>query len=151
LWAVFGPGISCERYLFDPSVDIGVRIGCIESMYLPFKDVVARTGVEKRDSFYWMWWDMILHTFRLNFPEANDHYEALSNDARQIFECMYQTLLRILALDQPACQWSALHGLGHLRHPLGREVVQKYLDVHRGELADEDVQWIEGFRDGRAL
>ena len=44
---------------------------------------------------------------------------------------MYQTLLKILALDNPACQWSALHGLGHLYHPLGRETVQSYLDTHR--------------------
>jgi hypothetical protein len=63
LWAVFGAGISCERFLFDPIVDLGLRIGCIESMYLPFRDVVANSTIGKDESFYWMWWDMILHTF----------------------------------------------------------------------------------------
>jgi hypothetical protein len=66
-----------------------------------------------------------------------------------MFESMYQTLLKILALDHPACQWSALHGLGHLRHRLGREAVQNYLDTHRKELTDEDAKWIEGCRDGK--
>lgn len=148
LWLIFGCGISCEQYLFDTTVDLALRIDCIESMYLPFRDVVAHSAIDKRDSFYWMWWDMILHTFWLTFPETNDHYEALSSDARQIFEAMYRTLLKILALNDAACQWSALHGLGHLLHPLGREVVQTYLDAHRTELTDEDARWIEACRDG---
>src|SRR6202451_2609654 len=38
LWAVFGAGISCERFLFDPSVDPKPRIACLESMYLAFRE-----------------------------------------------------------------------------------------------------------------
>jgi hypothetical protein len=174
LWAVFGAGISCEQHLFDPTVDLGLRIACVESMYLPFRDVVARSAIRKCDSFYWMWWDMILHTF---WDKAEGHqidysallkygkeglkrfyetllangfdYSALSLDLKQVHEAMYQTLLTILALDHTACQWSALHGLGHLRHPLGREVVQSYLDAHRSGLTDEDVRWVEDCRDGK--
>ncbi len=41
LWAVFGAAISCEQFLFDPKVDLGLRLDCIDSMYLPFSDVVA--------------------------------------------------------------------------------------------------------------
>jgi hypothetical protein len=149
LWAVFGAGISCEQYLFDPAVDLGLRIECIESMYLPFRDVVARSAIEKRDSFYWMWWDMILHTFWHIYYSTDDNYQKLPTDGKQMFESMYQTLLKILALDHPACQWSALHGLGHLRHRLGREAVQNYLDTHRKELTDEDAKWIERCRDGK--
>jgi hypothetical protein len=145
LWAVFGAAISCEQYLFDPAVDLGLRIDCIESMYVPFRDVVAESIIGKHDSFYWMWWDMILHTFWLKF----DGYATLSAEGRQLHETIYQVLLKILALDHPSCQWSALHGLGHLRHPLVRETVQSYLNAHRNELSDEDVQWIEGCRDGK--
>jgi hypothetical protein len=57
-------------------------------------------------------------------------------------------LLKILALDHRGCQWSALHGLGHLHHPLGPEIVQRYLDVHRKELTDEDAQWVENCSNG---
>ena len=45
LWAVFGAAISCEQYLFDPTVDLGLRIDCIESMYLPFRDFVAHSAI----------------------------------------------------------------------------------------------------------
>jgi hypothetical protein len=173
LWAVFGAAISCEQYLFDPAVDLSLRIDCIESMYLPFRDVVAHSAIDKRVSFYWMWWDMILHTF-WHMADKYDYaalardpkqtaktvvqvmmkralefdYIALSVDAKQTAETMYQTLLKILALDHPACQWSALHGLGHLHHPLCRAAVQKYLDAHRDELADEDLKWVEACREG---
>ena len=169
LWAVFGAAISCERFLFDPAVDFALRIDCIESMYLPFRDVVANSAVGKRDSFYWMWWDMILHTFwhmadKFDYASLPDSkqmleamyqralqfdYEGLSEDAKQILVAMYQTLLKILALDHLGCQWSALHGLGHLHHPRGADTVQCYLDVHRIELSDEDARWVEACRDGK--
>lgn len=169
LWAVFGAAISCEQYLFDPTVDQRSRIDCIESMYLPFRDAVAHSAIDKRGSFYWMWWDMILHTFwqmadKFDYASLSGgskqiletmyqralefDYAGLSEDSKQILEAMYQTLRRILALDDRGCQWSALHGLGHLHHPLAHETVQNYLDDHRNELSDEDVQWIEGCRDG---
>jgi hypothetical protein len=170
LWAVFGAGISCERFLFDPAVDLRLRVDCIESMYLPFRDVVARATIDKRDSFYWMWWDMILHSFwheadKFDYASISGgskqiletmrqralefDYAGLSEENKQILEAMYQTLLKTLVLEHPVCQWSALHGLGHLHHPLGPEIVQGYLDVHQGELSKEDVQWIEACRDGQ--
>jgi hypothetical protein len=148
LWLIFGSGISCEQYLFDPTVDLELRTECIQSMYFPFRDVVACSTIGPRDSFYWMWWDMILHTFWQIYYSTNDNYQKLPADGKQMFDAMYQTLLKILALDHRACQESALHGLGHLRHPLGRETVQRYLDIHRTELTDEDVRWVEACRDG---
>jgi hypothetical protein len=96
-----------------------------------------------------MWWDMILHTFWQEADGYTFNYAALSNDRRQTLEAMFQTLLKILALNHRACQWSALHGLGHLHHPVGPETVQSYLEAHRRELTDEDVQWIEACRDGK--
>ena len=149
LWAVFGAGISCEQYLFDPAVDSRLRMGCIESMYLPFRDVAAtRIADIPTESFYFMWWHMILFTFW----ETDDYtYSALSSDRKQMAETMYQTLSKILALDHRGCQWCALHGLGHLHHPLVRETVQSYLNVHRNELTDEDVKWVEQCRDGSNL
>lgn len=151
LWAVFGAAISCEQYLFDPIVDLRSRISCIESMYIPFRGVVAHSAIDKHDSFFWMWWDMILHTFWQMADNYKFDYPGLSGDGKQVLEAMYQTLCRILALDHPACQWSALHGLGHLRHPSGRQTVQSFLDAHRNELTEEDVKWIETCRDGKNM
>ena len=148
LWAVFGAGISCERFLFDPTVDTVLRKHCIESMYLPFSNVVTRSITDVRESFYWMWWDMILHTF---WGTDGSDYLALNSDRKQMAEAMYKTLSRILALDHRGCQWCALHGLGHLHHPAVRDIVQSYLDVHRNELTDEELGWVEAFRDGHNM
>ena len=148
LWAVFGAGISCEQYLFDAAMDLGLRIDCVESMYLPFRDIVAQSSLDKTESLYFMWWDMILHTFWQMADDYKFDYPALSTDGKQIMEAMYRTLLKILALEHPACQWSALHGLGHLNHPLGREAVQNYLDIHGSDVSQEDVKWIARCRDG---
>jgi hypothetical protein len=150
LWAVFGPGITCERYLFDPTVDIRLRMDCIESMYLPFRDVAASLADIPSESFYFMWWHMIPFTFwaTAEFDYAEFNYSDLNDDRKQMADTMYQTLSKILALDHRGCQRCALHGLGHLHHPLVRETVQSYLNVHRNELTDEDVKWVEQCRDG---
>lgn len=145
-WAVFGAGIECQRFLFAPSVDPSLRTACIESMYLPFRDVVAKSTLGKRDSFYWMWWDLVLETFG---NETTEVYEELSSDAKQMLESIYETLVKILALDHLACQWSALHGLGHSPHPKVRETVQRYLDLHRVDLSEEDTEWVERCSEGR--
>jgi hypothetical protein len=151
LWAVFGAGISCEQFLFDPTVGPGLRVDCIESMYVPFRDVVAHSTLGKRESFYWMWWDMILHTFWNIFYETNDRYDAFSDDGKRMSDAMNRTLLKILALNNKACQWSALHGMGHLNHPLRRLDVQNYLNVHRNELTAEDAQWVEDCSNGSII
>jgi hypothetical protein len=140
LWAVFGPKISCERFLFDPSQDLKARIGCIESMYLPFRDVVAKSTIGKQDSFYWMWWDMILHTDHLY---ASNKYEDFAADTKQMLDVIYETLLKILSLNHPACHWSALHGLGHLPHPGVNAAVERYFERHRNALDAEDAEWVE--------
>ena len=179
LWAMFG-AISCEQYLFDPTVDSRLRIGCVESMYLPFEKVVTHiTGdIRESSSFYWMWWDMILHTFWLSTDhykfdwskldpseltdpqrliarfqqlELTGNYSALTDDQKVMADAMFQTLSKILAIDSRNCQHCALHGLGHLNHPLVRDLVQRYLDEHRRELSDKDVQWIEWCRDGTVM
>jgi hypothetical protein len=124
LWAVFGVGISCERHLFDTAVDSQLRIDCVESMYLPFRDVVASRTGDIRESFYWMWWDMILHTFEYQPNEYKYGYVTLTSDQNQMVDTMYHALSRILGLDHRGCQWCALHGLGHLYHPSARDRVQ---------------------------
>src|ERR1700693_5328929 len=40
LWAVFAT-VLCGQYLFDAEIDSRLRIDCLESMYIPFRDVVA--------------------------------------------------------------------------------------------------------------
>jgi hypothetical protein len=149
LGAIFGVGIDCQRYLFDASVDIKLRTDCIESMYPPFREVVARHAGDITDRFYWMWWDMILHTGAF-YPMPKQYkygYRTLTADENRVIDSIYHTLEKILAIDHWGCQQCALHGLGHLWHPSMEALVQGFLDEHRSEISDEDARWIEGCRE----
>ena len=148
LRAVFGSGIDCQRYLFDAAVEVKLRIECVESMYLPFRDVVGSSVGDIWETFYFMWWDMILHSFDPMPNEYKYGHLTLTADQEQMIDAIYHTLARTLALNHRGCQLCALHGLGHLYHPSKEELVQRYLDEHRGELSVQDMQWVEGCRDG---
>jgi hypothetical protein len=95
-----------------------------------------------------MWWDMILHTFEPQCNEYKGGHVTLTRDQDQMLNAMYHTLSRILDIDHRGCQWCALHGIGHLYHPLAKDRVHRYLDVHRNEFSDEEVRWVESCRDG---
>jgi len=150
LWAVFAT-VRCGRYLFDPAIEIRLRVDCLESMFLPFRDVVAQCTSNVKGSFYWMWWDEILHDLYPVPKEYKYGYLTLTNDQSQIVDTIFQTLSKILAIDHQGCQICALHGLGHLYHPSLEKLVQGYLDEHRGEFSAEDVKWIEDCRDSAVL
>jgi hypothetical protein len=171
LWAVFGAGIACEQFLLDPTVDSSARIACIDSMYLPFRDVFSKYTGNPREPFFWMWWDMILHTLWVTadnyYPDGSEvplqeriertstfvqrlkkgdyrvDHAVLTSDLKVIQEAILRTLIRILAIDHSGCQISALHGLGHLHHPRVQEIVQNFLAAHRAEFNDDDLAWIE--------
>lgn len=146
LWGIFATYMY-QRTLFDPAVDLEVRIQCVESMYRVYADVVAHLGGDGKDGFYWMWWDYICHEVW-----ADDYKEpTLSVDRQQILEAVMRTLVKILELPYRTCKWAALHGLGHADDPRVREIVQQYLDVHGAELSDEDRGWVEMCRECRVL
>jgi hypothetical protein len=99
LWAVFGSGISCERYLFDPSVESQLRIDSVESMYLPFRDVVTRHSGDIQETFYWMWWDMILHTLwsAAEYDDSTLNDPALRDDPERFFEALNELMSKTRA------------------------------------------------------
>ncbi len=148
LWAVFGAAISCERFIFDLSVSDALRTECILSMYIPFAEVVTRSSTDVQATFYWMWWDMILHTFWSIADDYRRDYSALSNDWRRVVDTMLVTLSSILALDHKGCQVCALHGFGHLHHPSVSGIVEQYIENHRRELNRDELLWVEHCRDG---
>jgi len=153
LWAVFGGTIDCGQYLFTPTVSIETRVRCIESMYCVFRDVVVHQAGGERDTFYWMWWDLILHTDALRKgPEGyRSGYATLTSDEEQIIDAIFATLCRILDLDHKGCQWAAIHGMGHLYHPSMQVRTQAYLDKYRAQLSEDDVLWIERARQNRII
>jgi hypothetical protein len=129
------------------------RIECIRAMYHVFSDIVAKLPAEVEFSSGWMWWDHVCWNFTLDIEQREkiqegDYYHLLSPDERALADCMFETILRVLALGEIRCDDAALHGLNHLRHPRARFSVQAYIDAHRASVTPERLNWLEACRDG---
>ena len=95
---------------------------------------IVLTEIPEQGACY-MWWDLIRD------GEASDE---------RVTETMLQALSSILQIPLVACQISALHGLGHLKHSGKKTIIENYLatssnvDVKIGPYigttaADEDI------------
>lgn len=75
-------------------------------------------------------------------------YRQVDADHRALLDETLQVLKRILQLDDICCQGAALHGLGHLHHPEGWQLVQEYIQRHRSTLTEDAIAWMRTCRDG---
>ena len=140
IWFLFS-AFPCINAIFDNEAPLNERVYCIESMFIPFANIVAHSNVESMENCFYMWWDLLscpLHAAEL--PKDDPIYAA-----------MLGTLDRILQLDDTRCQYYALHGLGHLRHSRCQEIIDSYICKHRSELTPEGLNWIQECRDGTVM
>jgi hypothetical protein len=80
-------------------VDIKLRIDCVESMYFPFRDVVARSNGGVRSSYYMWWHKVVIHGLDPMPRRYKYDHVTFESDQQQMVEAMFRTLSRILALD----------------------------------------------------
>jgi hypothetical protein len=143
------------RVTWDDSVPLQTRLGCIRSMYRPFADFLANCKVEFENQAFYMWWDNILQEFWTvqSRQRGNEEcrYDLLSTGDTEVLDCMLETLIRILELDDERCQTSAIHGINHLRHPRGPAIVQKFIDENRGRMTEDRLKWVELCRDNKYM
>ena len=155
VWGILGANLRLHELLWDCSIPQELRIQCIRSMYSVFADFVAASEVGEKENGFYMWWDLILHTFWVDQTYErklpSDNYELLAEDARNLLDAMFETLVKVLKVDDERAKSSALHGLGHLQHPGVRAVVQAYIDAQPPGLAPDTLKWLEGCRDGKIM
>lgn len=105
--------VGDDGHFYDRSVPLVARRRCVEAVGAFFAKIFAprcvpvlshldEPGAVPLNGVCYMWWDL--------FPCV-----ALADDPnrREMHQAVLQTLERISALDNVACQESALHGLGH--------------------------------------
>lgn len=140
LWAALSYPFSISLYLLcDDTLPLEPRIECIRAMKSVFTDVVSKIPSEEvRDTFYWMWWDIICHDLQESSEIA-------------LCDAAFDILKQILDTKSEPCEICALHGLGHLHHPQVSSVVQSYIDQNRQKIDPEFMQWLERCRDGTVL
>jgi len=156
VWAMFSYGpFRLQKYLWLPSTPITERLDCIHSMFFVYSEFVAKSTVQVMENCFSMWWDFVSSGFweQMHFSDgiAEGDFAALNDERRALLDAMFQTLSKILVLSDSRAREYALHGLGHLRHPGVRSLVQRFLDEHGGEFPPDGVRWIEQCRDGTVM
>ncbi len=123
-WAVMGRNLDCSagNLIWHEELLFQRREECVRSMYFLFKRLFA---VQSLDSAVQMWWDALCYDWHC----GNKAREKGGEDLR-MQDVMFETLSRILELDSVHCQDAALHGLGHLHHPLTPTVIGQFLENH---------------------
>jgi hypothetical protein len=163
VWLLLGPIGDLGSHLMEEQIAISARTACIASMSQVYSELVAalRPEVEVPTGFY-MWWDLLCDSFWgsvrqrvTSLRNVPDRYALTSDDLIQsesvIQESMLTCLKEILMIDDLRSQSCALHGMGHLRHPKCRQVVQSYIDARRNQLDEHQLRWLQQCRDGAVL
>jgi hypothetical protein len=125
-WAIQSCNIECSvaEIIWHKQVPFVMRANCVRSMFHLFEKLFATmpsaTAVE-------MWWDSLAYDWH-----CGNRSRQSGGEDEDMQDVMFQTLGKILALPEPACQASALHGLGHLHHPETSALIDGYLQTTDG-------------------
>lgn len=114
----------------DKTIDLELRNECISASATLFEKLFTKSGFEE---LAFMWWDVLICDF-FGYPTPS---KAIDEDGTRLREAFFETLLKILKIENRICQLSALHGLGHLQHPKTKEVIEKYLKVSKSKFFDD--------------
>jgi hypothetical protein len=123
-WAMQGPNLDCSVYwiIQNSNLPLSAREECIRSMADLFERLFA---AEPLDTSVQMWWDSLCFDWHCGTKNRERGGEDL-----EVQDMLFQTLTQVLAIDSSTCQGAALHGLGHLRHPRTKAVIERFLDEH---------------------
>lgn len=127
LWRINGDSVLAE--LLDAGAtdaEVGRRL--VRSMRRVTETIpVVTPPGEPMENGYFMWWDLV----------CDDLEEP------HLIEVCLEVLSDLLSIPDIRVQWSALHGLGHLRHPRRAEVVSKFMArLGQGAYNEEEWQWM---------
>lgn len=155
LWSILGPYFDLTEFIFNSSVSEEKCAECIRSMYVVYSEFFSKLEPKPDETItsFFMWWDLISHRFwwdpNMNHPGTyKGDPSKLDAVSRRLLDVVFETLQRILEIQDTVTQRCALHGLGHLYHPDVRELVQRYIDSGKSELP---LAWVEQCRDGKVL
>jgi hypothetical protein len=124
-WFLQKPCGFLEKGLRDTNVEWRLRKECIISMGDLFERLFAVHPLA--DSACYMWWDSVISGY-FETSHTSWHSLIVDNEDARAQQVIFETLCRILRLDSRECQKSALHGLGHLNHPLTGQTIEAYLN-----------------------
>jgi hypothetical protein len=124
--------------LEDNSLKIDQKQKLIEAMYSLFERLFSKEPLETSSH---MWWDSFCFKFDMSEGVPKNSEDKMIQDS--MFECQK----KILDLPSYSCKISALHGLGHLKHPDTKEAIETFLSKEK-DVSDEMKSWAEAAIEG---
>lgn len=133
--------LSFVDLLVNPAVPLSTRKDCLLRTRALFRTIRDREVAGQEPPVNpWMLWDW----FCKSVADRGHGYQIPDNSDRAELQALILELLtEFVSYDSEVCQASALHGLGHLRHPGVRDVVQKYIEEHGHECDAQGLKWLE--------
>lgn len=122
--------------LWNPSTQFSKRKECIDSMYDLYQLLF---GDHRLLTISFMWWDFLTEMYDLYEGQPQD------DDDAQVQEAMFQVLIKLLDTTNPVQAKSALHGLGHIKHPKSRKAIDQFLLSH-SEIGDDLKDYANGMQ-----
>jgi hypothetical protein len=124
-WFMMGGSLEFtpDELIRDDELSIDLKERLIKSMYFLYEKFFYDAPLQTSS---YMWWDSFAYSYCV--PGSRDPVN--NEEHRRIQDTMFHTLVRILALDSEICQVAALHGLGHLRHPDTKKVIEDFMKRH---------------------
>ena len=135
-WIVIGRGLdhfTAYSLIWENNLVIDIKEKLIYSMYDLYKNIFIKDTLLYTCN---MWWDSFAYSFFRIDPSKNMEHQQIQN-------AMFTTLQKILLLESEDCQSAALHGLGHLRHPDTKQVINDYIQKNHATLSHERIAYAE--------
>ncbi|MEL6839503.1 MAG: hypothetical protein AAFP85_09435 [Pseudomonadota bacterium] len=144
-WAMTGAGFdgNLNDIIWESSIAIGAKEKLISSMYYLYRDLFSQEPFGETCE---MWWDAL--AYEINPMKRVDTIN--NTEHRRIQSAMFETLAKILDLDQHHCQFAALHGLNHVFHPETDDLIKNFVKSHP-DLTDLEVEYATACANGRAM
>ena len=135
-WAIpSGDNLECSvnELIWNTDLPFATRKECVKSMFHLYRDLFSAEPLETAS---FMWWD----TLCWGLWHRGNRDRSRGGEDLTMQDVMFETLVKILALNSEHCQKAALHGLGHLNHPATEEAIRIYLAKH-DSLSDEQKEY----------
>jgi len=144
-WAMMGSGFdgNVNDLIWESSISIGAKEKLISSMYYLYSDLFSHEPLGETCG---MWWDGL--AYEINPMRRVDTINNMEH--RRIQNAMFETLAKILKLEQCHCQFAALHGLNHVFHPDTNNLIKSFVQS-RPDLTDEEVEYATACANGTAM
>ena len=120
---------------YDSRINFASRQAVVQAIY----DLYAKLLIDDPIEYHrHMLWDDLAFSYTMD----SFAYYFKKEEKTLLQNVMFETLEKILNIKNKDCQFAALHGLNHLKHPHTETLIRNYISSH-DDLNEEDVEFAQ--------